>query len=132
MARFNIDRDFCAKFNEIRNEFAGVKLSKEDVLEAFADLKMKANHITFFVKHGIFTLDRSDRKCTYILPTTPVYIEKLRVVYKDMSDLMKQYNNSTDKKKIVTEPVNDIEAAIKLLKSHGYKIYKPTTSYEEV
>lgn len=130
MARFNIDRDFCAKFNEIRNEFAGVKLSKDDVLKAFADLKIKANHITFFVKHGVFTLDRSDKKYTYILPTTPVYIEKLRIIYKDMSDIKKQYNNVANKQKV--ESVDDIEAAIELLKSHGYKVYKPTTSYEEV
>lgn len=130
--RINIDKDFCVKFNEIRSVFANTELEKNELLEAFAEVHMKSHHIATFVKHDVFTLNRLGKKCTYSISSTPVYIEKLRTIYKEISNTMKQYNDVNSKKKVVTESANDIEAAIKLLKSNGYKIFKPTTSYEEI
>lgn len=130
--RINIDKDFCVKFNEIRSVFANTELEKNELLEAFADVHIKSHHIAAFVKHDVFTLHRLGNKCTYTVSSTPVYIEKLRTIYKEISNTMKQYNITNNKKKIVTDSVNEIEAAIKLLKSNGYKIFKPTTSYEEI
>lgn len=130
--RINIDKDFCMKFNEIRNAFSDTELDKNELLEAFADIHMKSHHIATFVKHDVFTLHRLGKKCTYTVSSTPVYIEKLRVIYKEISSTMKQYAQNKSENKPVVKCDNDIEAAIKLLKSEGYKIFKPTTSYEEV
>jgi hypothetical protein len=50
---------------------------------------------------------------------------------------MKQYNKRyLEKKDKMSKEVlvstNPIEEAIKLLKENGYKIYKPTTTFEEI
>lgn len=67
----------------------------------------------------------------------PIYIGTLEKAVNHSKDLMKQYNKryleKKDKRsKEVLVSTNPIEEAIKLLKENGYKIYKPTTTFEEI
>lgn len=67
----------------------------------------------------------------------PIYIGTLEKAVNHSKDLMKQYNKRyLEKKDKMSKEVlvstNPIEEAIKLLKENGYKIYKPTTTFEEI
>ena len=66
----------------------------------------------------------------------PIYYMDIKALYEYTSNLNRVYlRNYKEKHKqpIVKEStVDDIQAAIDLLKSKGYKIYKPTTEYVEI
>ena len=67
----------------------------------------------------------------------PIYIGTLEKAVNHSKNVMKQYNKKyLEKKDKMSKEVlvstNPIEEAIKLLKENGYKIYKPTTTFEEI
>lgn len=67
----------------------------------------------------------------------PIYIGTLEKAVNHSKNVMKQYNRKyLEKKDKMSKEVlvstNSIEEAIKLLKENGYKIYKPTTTFEEI
>lgn len=67
----------------------------------------------------------------------PIYIGTLEKAVNHSKNVTKQYNKKyLEKKDKMSKEVlvstNPIEEAIKLLKENGYKIYKPTTTFEEI
>lgn len=67
----------------------------------------------------------------------PIYIGTLEKAINYGKDLTKQYNKrylekKSKESKEVSVSTNPIEEAIKLLKENGYRVYKPTTTFEEI
>lgn len=70
----------------------------------------------------------------------PIYIKTLEKAIEHSKSLVKKYVNkyqskTSNKSETKSEEVvliDPIKEAIKLLKENGYKIYKPTTTFEEI
>lgn len=60
----------------------------------------------------------------------PIYVEKVKTVYEKVANKSKQYYEKSKNNKADKAEEEMLEATIELLKSKGYKIFKPI--YEEI
>ena len=65
----------------------------------------------------------------YAFAKDPVYIDRLQKVWSDYASYGQKKPKSDTDAVVVIESISQ---AIALLKKHGFKVYKPTTKWEEV
>lgn len=88
--RIEITKEFCKKFNLVRESCCGVRLSRKDLIDIFK-VKMNYNieyNFPYFVKFGIFKkFGNPSWGFTYEVTSKPVYIGVLETmqdnIYKD-------------------------------------------------
>ena len=122
------------KLNEIKREFNSRRFTQRELKEVlkkngFKSINQlligmtKCNIITSIVGEGtVFTQ-----------VGVPIYIKTLERAIRKGLDKQIQYQKTymNNKQKAVVQNTL-IEDAIKLLKENGYKVYKPTTTFEEI
>lgn len=95
-----------ARLQAGNREFRTVKEFQE-YLESF-DIKLKSPGLASRLKK-LLVENR--------FPEYPIYIDKVISIYDDL---------------FKPEPTDPVQAAIKLLKQHGYKVLAPVTQYKEI
>lgn len=124
------------KFNEIKKEFGSKVFTHAEIAEVLKEKGFR----------NLSTLVQGLVKCKVIIPAsnskkggsvfssigTPVYIKTLERAIEIADTLRHGYQKAYYNKRKVIESIDPIAEAIKLLKENGYKIYKPTTRFEEI
>lgn len=124
------------KFNEIKKEFGSKVFTHAEIVEVLKEKGFR----------NLSTLIQGLTKCKIIIPAdtskkggsvfssigTPVYIKTLERAIEIADTLRHGYQKAYYNKQKITESIDPIAEAIKLLKENGYKIYKPTTRFEEI
>ena len=146
MKRTIIDAEFTKKFNSIRMRYCGQKLPKEKLESIFReelDLKIDSVWLSKLIEAEVIDRVKSGKRRGYTFSYKPVFIEKLKNIHNEVVKTWNHYNrNQNMKKNAPKEPVTPIveevqivtpiEAAIKLLKDNGYRVFKTVINYEEV
>ena len=146
MKRTKIDTEFTKKFNSIRMRYCGQKLPKEKLESIFKeelDLKIDSVWLSKLIEAEVIDRVKSGKKRGYTFSYKPVFIEKLKSIHGEVVKTWNHYNRNQNMKKnapketvtpVVEEVqiVTPIEAAIKLLKDNGYRVFKTVINYEEV
>ena len=153
MKRTKIDTEFTRKFNSIRMRYCGQKLPKEKLESIFKeelDLKIDSVWLSKLVEAEVIDRIKSGKKRGYMFSYKPVFIEKLKNIHSQVVKTWNHYNRNQNMKKNapkepvtpIVEPVTPtmeevqivtpIEAAIKLLKDNGYRVFKTIINYQEV
>ena len=153
MKRTIIDAEFTKKFNSIRMRYCGQKLPKEKLESIFKeelDLKIDSVWLSKLVEAEVIDRVKSGKKRGYTFAYKPVFIEKLKNIHSEVVKTWNHYNRNQNMKKNapkesvtpIVEPVTPIveevqivtpiEAAIKLLKDNGYRVFKTIINYQEV
>ena len=147
MKRTTIDAEFTKKFNSIRMRYCGQKLPKEKLESIFKeelDLKIDSVWLSKLVEAEVIDRVKSGKRRGYTFSYKPVFIEKLKNIHNEVVKTWNHYNRHQNMKKkkapketvtpIVEEVqiVTPIEAAIKLLKDNGYRVFKTVINYQEV
>ena len=146
MKRTKIDTEFTKKFNSIRMRYCGQKLPKEKLESIFREelnLKVDSVWLSKLIEAEVIDRVKSGKKRGYTFSYKPVFIEKLKSIHNEVVKTWNHYNRNQNMKKnapketvtpIVEEVqiVTPIEAAIKLLKDNGYRVFKTVINYEEV
>ena len=151
MKRTTIDAEFTKKFNSIRMRYCGQKLPKEKLESIFKeelDLKIDSVWLSKLVEAEVIDRVKSGKRRGYTFAYKPVFIEKLKNIHSEVVKTWNHYNRNMKKnapKEPVTpivEPVipiteevqivTPIEAAIKLLKDNGYRVFKTVITYQEI
>lgn len=124
------------KFNEIKKEFGSKVFTHAEIAEVLKEKGFR----------NLSTLVQGLVKCKIIIPAsnskkggsvfssigTPVYIKTLERAIEIADTLRHGYQKAYYNKQKITESIDPIAEAVKLLKENGYKIYKPTTRFEEI
>lgn len=130
-------KEQIVKLNEIKREFFGTTSFKasdlKETLKVYGFTSVDVL-IAGFKKYQIIV--PCDKEYKFV-DKNPIYIGTLEKAINYGKDLTKQYNKRYLKKKSkeskeVSVSTNLIEEAIKLLKENGYRVYKPTTTFEEI
>lgn len=146
MKRTTIDAEFTKKFNSIRMRYCGQKLPKEKLESIFKeelDLKIDSVWLSKLVEAEVIDRVKFGKKRGYTFSYKPVFIEKLKNIHNEVVKTWNYYNRHQNMKKkapketvtpVVEEVqiVTPIEAAIKLLKDNGYRVFKTIINYQEV
>lgn len=106
------------EFNYLRNLYAGEELTREEISLRFKNIPYGTSHkfIEALLHFGILYQNRTQGlRRYYVLENKPIYKEKVA----NLISYLRSVHNVKEGKK------NPIEEAIKLLKSHGYVIFKP-------
>ena len=127
---------YIAKFNELRNELIKEEtFTKQDLLDSL-DLygisikiwnELRNNQVIEYVSGG---RNAGPELFRFTKPEQPVHVALLQKVFDDKSKRQNEHNRKYRQNKQANNYSE--EEAINLLKSLGYKIYKPTTTYEEI
>lgn len=127
-------KEQIVKLNEIKREFFGTTSFKasdlKETLKVYGFTSVDVL-IAGFKKYQIIVPCNKEYK---FVDKNPIYIGTLEKAINYGKDLTKQYNKRylEKKSKEVSVSTNLIEEAIKLLKENGYRVYKPTTTFEEI
>ena len=152
MKRTTIDAEFTKKFNSIRMRYCGQKLPKEKLESIFKeelDLKIDSVWLSKLVEAEVIDRVKSGKRRGYTFAYKPVFIEKLKNIHSEVVKTWNHYNRNQKNMKAPKEPVTPIvepvtpimeevqivtpiEAAIKLLKDNGYRVFKTVINYQEV
>lgn len=154
MKRTTIDAEFTKKFNSIRMRYCGQKLPKEKLESIFKeelDLKIDSVWLSKLIEAEVIDRVKSGKKKGYTFAYKPVFIEKLKNIHSEVVKTWNHYNRNQKnmKKNAPKEPVTPIvelvtpimeevqivtpiEAAIKLLKDNGYRVFKTVITYQEI
>ena len=153
MKRTKIDTEFTKKFNSIRMRYCGQKLPKEKLESIFReelDLKIDSVWLSKLIEAEVIDRVKSSKKRGYTFSYKPVFIEKLKSIHGEVVKTWNHYNRNQNMKKNapketvipIMEPVTPIveevqivtpiEAAIKLLKDNGYRVFKTVITYQEI
>ena len=118
------------KFNKLRMSVAGQKLSKKQLKSLFEehlDTNLSPAWMHVLRKHEILLEHRKGRQHAFSFCCTPVHKEKMKSLLTEI----KEYNKKHIKPKLAIQ-MDAIQDAINLLKENGYRILKPTTTFEEI
>ena len=134
MKTLKINTEFAEKFNQMRIDKAGQKLTKEQLIKCFKEYLnccLTPGWMKILQKYNIINPYHLGKRTAYVFCYSPVHKEKLKHIY---IEVLEYGRNKKCKIEFVEEIkiVDQIQAAIELLKSNGYKIYKPTTTFEEI
>lgn len=124
-------KDLCASYNTNREYYQRKRFKAKELSEIFSKIGLPKSSLfkQFALKHGLIFKEGKTRYAVYSFPSEPVYFAKLEKAISEFKTQKKAYN----KRKAQSVEVVDSESnAIELLKSLGYKIYKPVTTFEEI
>jgi hypothetical protein len=121
-------KKYAFAFNQVREEFAGVELSFNEMEEALKRTDcVPYNKAYIRAMRDAGVLLQSGKKLLFT--DTPVHFNTLAKVIEKFRKAHNAYQKAWYKNK-TTKPT--VEEAIAILKEAGYKIYKPSTTYEEI
>lgn len=124
-------KDLCASYNTHREYYQRKRFKAKELSEIFSKIGLPKSSLfkQFALKNGLILKEGKTRYAIYSFPSEPVYFAKLEKAISEFKTQKKAYN----KRKAQSVEVVDSESnAIELLKSLGYKIYKPVTTFEEI
>ena len=123
------------KFNEVRMKYAGQKLEKDQLKEIFKNeigFYLSNKWLSVLTDNKVLNPYKLGKKKAYIFSYSPIHKDRLHNMHTEVCKYMKEHNVKVIKEVPYIEVCDPIEEAVKLLKEQGYKIYKPTTTFEEV
>ena len=148
MKRTIIDAEFTKKFNSIRMRYCGQKLPKEKLESIFReelDLKIDSVWLSKLIEAEVIDRVKSGKRRGYTFSYKPVFIEKIKNIHSEVVKTWNRYNRNqksmkknAPKEETITpvaeevQIVTPIEAAIKLLKDNGYRVFKTVITYQEI
>lgn len=116
MKRINFDEKISA-FNKCRIENQNKTFFYQELLNLLHTIGINRGIGVSIIKHGYVNKEKIGNKNIYSFSSTPLHIEQLRSLYKELSSYKcQQYKKSTG--------INFENEAISLLQGKGYQIRK--------